>query len=363
MRAPTRKSRPRPSAERPVRSRVGGWPIAATLAVAAVMLYAIRYALLPFVFAIAIAFVVDPAVAWLAGRRGVRRWVAAVLVYVPVAAALVATVYWLVVELVSDAMSLTQQGGKIATELLTRLFGPDGVTLFGTAYSPAAIVARAGQALAGMLGPSGLVHALGVGIAAIFALAMLLVLLPYFMISGPQLAAGAVWLIPPERRPPVEQLLRRMVPVLRRYLVGIFVVVSYTSLAAGVGFGLVFGLPHAALLAITIGLLEVIPVIGPATAAALAAAAAFQHGAGIAQLVGPIAFIIALRLSIDNLVGPLVLGQAARVHPVVVMFAFVCGAMLFGAIGLLLAVPTAVTIKTALQHYYAEPIAENGRPG
>jgi predicted PurR-regulated permease PerM len=46
----------------------------------------------------------------------------------------------------------------------------------------------------------------------------------------------------------------------------------------------------------------------------------------------------------------------------VVVFAFACGAMLFRAIGPLLAVPTAVVIKTALQHYYAEPIARPGKP-
>ena len=36
--------------------------------------------------------------------------------------------------------------------------------------------------------------------------------------------------------------------------------------------------------------------------------------------------------------------------------------MLFGAIGLLLAVPTAVVINTALRHYYAEPIARPDKP-
>jgi len=63
-----------------------------------------------------------------------------------------------------------------------------------------------------------------------------------------------------------------------------------------------------------------------------------------------------LRLSIDNLVGPLVLGQAARLHPVVIIGAFVFGAMLFGVLGLLLAVPAAMCVKIALEHYYAEPV-------
>jgi len=48
---------------------------------------------------------------------------------------------------------------------------------------------------------------------------------------------------------------------------------------------------------------------------------------------------------------------AAKVLPVVVIFSFVIGVMLFGIIGLLLAVPTAASIKLILQHHYAEPVA------
>ena len=364
MTGPGRRPRAGHKAEPITVSRppVGGWSIAAVLAVVAVMLYAIRFALLPFVFAIAIAFVVEPAVVWLVGHGRFPRWLAASLVYGLVAAALATMVYLFGAALVSDAASFVRDGGQTATELLARLFGPHGVTLFGESYSPQQIVVQAGHMLAGLLGSGALIRALGVGFFAIFVLFMLLVLLPYFMISGPRLVAGAIWLIPPERRPPIERLLPRIIPVLRRYLVGVLAVVSYAAFVVWVGFGLVFSLPHAVLLAITIGLLEVIPVIGPVTAIALAVLAAVQHGSGLAGVAEPIAFIVIVRLSIDNLVGPLVLGQAARVHPVVVIFAFVCGGMLFGAIGLLLAVPSAVTLKIALQHYYAEPIESGVEP-
>jgi len=40
---------------------------------------------------------------------------------------------------------------------------------------------------------------------------------------------------------------------------------------------------------------------------------------------------------------------------------FVCGAILFGVVGLLLAVPVAVCIKITLEQYYAEPIAGEDR--
>ncbi|MGC2200740.1 MAG: AI-2E family transporter, partial [Stellaceae bacterium] len=80
---------------------------------------------------------------------------------------------------------------------------------------------------------------------------------------------------------------------------------------------------------------------------------------GIWEAVLLFGFAIALRLSLDNVVGPLVLGEAARIHPVIVIISFVCGAILFGVVGLLLAVPIAVCVKIALEQYYAEPIARD----
>ncbi len=79
-------------------------------------------------------------------------------------------------------------------------------------------------------------------------------------------------------------------------------------------------------------------------------------------MVGLAAFAIALRLSIDQIVGPLVLGRAAQLHPVVIIFAFLTGAALFGIIGLLLAVPFAAAIKIVLMMYYAEPVQNRTPP-
>jgi predicted PurR-regulated permease PerM len=136
-------------------------------------------------------------------------------------------------------------------------------------------------------------------------------------------------------------------------------VVLYTAVAGWIGFGLLFHLPQAVLLSVAVGVLELIPAVGPMTSMTLVGLTGLQQTstAGLIFLMG---YAVALRLSIDNLVGPLVLGRSVKVHPVVVMFAFVCGAMLFGVIGLLFAVPVAACIRLILDHYYAEPIAPGG---
>jgi predicted PurR-regulated permease PerM len=342
----------------PQRSRVGGWPIAAALAVLAIILYAVRYALLPFVFSAAIAFVADPLITGMQRRLGTPRWPIAVVLYIGFLAILIAAVHPVAVTAAHDVTHLIADGPNIIRHLADQVLSPQGIAIFGKHYTPDQLVNYLLTALTKLIGVNFAAQIAGAGISLIFAVSLTLILTPYLMISGPRLAAGAIWLVPPERRHSVLVVLPRIIPALRRYLVGIVFVVSYTALAAWLGFDLAFGLPHPLLLAVTVGILELIPVVGPLTAATIVGLVAVQQRS-LWSAAFLMAFAIGLRLSIDNLVGPLVLGTAARLHPVVVIMAFVCGAMLFGIVGLLLAVPVAVCIKITLTHYYAEPVADS----
>ena len=315
---------------------------------------------MPFVFAIAIAFVTDPLIR--AGQRRLRlpRWVVGALVYVVLVLLFAATLYAIGANAAHDLTQMAERGPATLHKFVEDIVGPKGIALFGDTYRADDVI-QALSAMAEKLVAAGAIVQLGsLGVSALFGFFLTLVLTPYFMISGPRLAAGAIWLIPPERRNSVTDLLPKILPALRRYLLGIFLVVVYTSFIAWIGFGPVFALPGAVLLAVTVGILEIMPVVGPISAALLVGIVAAQQATltAAALLMG---LVLALRLSIDNIIGPIVLGHAARLHPVVVIAGFVCGAMLFGVVGLLLAVPMAVCIKIALEHYYAEPIRPEER--
>ncbi len=209
----------------------------------------------------------------------------------------------------------------------------------------------------------------GYGVAIIFGFVLTLVLLAYFLISGRRVAAGVLWLVPPEYRAGVARITAKIRPMLWRYFVGLVAIITYTSSVAAIGFALVFHLPHAPLLSITLGFLELIPVVGPAISMALVCLIAVQQE-GLLAVAGLAGFAVALRLSIDQIVGPLVLGHAARLHPVVIIFSFLAGAALFGIVGLLLAIPVAASIKIILGVYYSEPVGAqmpslegSGQPG
>jgi predicted PurR-regulated permease PerM len=338
------------------RSAAGGWAISAVLAVLAFLLYEVRIALVPFVFAVAIAFVTDPAIKAVQRRLGSPRWPVATALFLLILVVLGSAAYWLGTTVVNDLAQVVVRAPEIARHFLAETIGSKGIILFGATYTPENIVSALGEWLKEAVALSAVKGAAGLAGAFLFGTVLTVVLMPYFMISAPRLAAGVVWLLPPERRPSVEELLPKIIPVLRRYLIGLCVVVFYTASVAWIGFGLVFHLPHAGLLAIAVGVLELAAVIGPVASATLVGLVAVQQD-GIWAAALLFGFAIALRLSIDNAVGPLVLGEAARLHPVVIIISFVCGAILFGVVGLLLAVPVVVCVKTTLEHYYAEPIA------
>jgi predicted PurR-regulated permease PerM len=341
------------------RSRIGGWPLTAAIAVVLLFLFFVREILLPFILAAAIAFILTPVVDSLTARSKIPRWTVATAVYLCVVTIFALLGYWVGGLLIKDATQIVRQFPQLLEKLLSDISnlisGVSADTMDVDAVAQA-VTADLGALFSGEQG----VKLASYGVTALVNSILMLVLLIYFLISGRQVAGGVFWLVPPEYRPEADRVVCRVLPMLWRYFVGLVGVISYTTLTAWLGFRFVFHLPHAPVLAVAVGLLELIPVIGPAISLALVGLTAIQQ-TSILGIAGLAVFAIALRLSIDQIVGPLVLGHAAQLHPVVIIFAFLSGASLFGIIGLLLAVPFAAGMKIAVTMYYSEPV-ENPPP-
>jgi predicted PurR-regulated permease PerM len=336
------------------RSKFGGWPLTAGITAVLVFLFFVRHILLPFILAAAVAFILTPTVDRLQGRGRVPRWTVAVLAYLCVVAALGILLYLAGGLVVREAADIVRNFPQLLQELLSEAAAVTD-RLGGPPLDAARLSSEILREVQTLLGAGATLSLAGYGVAALFGTILWLVLLLYFLVSGKEIAAGAFWLIPPEYRREIDAMARKIIPLLRRYFVGLLVVVTYATAAAWIAFGPVFHVPRALLLAFVVGILELVPVIGPATSVGMVALTAIQQHSLFA-LTGLAAFAIALRISIDQFIGPLVLGRAARVHPVVIIFSFLSGAVLFGVIGLLLAVPVAASIKIILATYYSEPI-------
>jgi predicted PurR-regulated permease PerM len=163
-----------------------------------------------------------------------------------------------------------------------------------------------------------------------------------------------LWMVPPTRRTLVTRIGTQLDPVLKRYFLGILAIVIYAVIAAYIGLGLILGIDHAFLLALLTGLLETIPIIGSTAAAIIAGLVSLHTATGLGSILAFALYAVLLRLSIDQIVAPLVLGSAAHVHPVLIIFCFLAGAVLLGIPGVILAVPAALTIKATLATLYGD---------
>jgi predicted PurR-regulated permease PerM len=339
----------------PKRHRIPGWPMAAAAAILFAFLYYVRAVLLPFVVAAALGFILSPGIDRLHARvRAVPRWVVALAVYVALLAVFGGLGYWAVPVVAGDVADLTSHAPDLIDRIIHGALPGGQLTFLGETYQVDTLTQGALGALRGFLtGGAGLALASG-GIAAVFGLFLTLVLLAYFLVSGRRLARGILWLVPPEYRDEVRRLGVTLAPILRRYFIGLIAIVAYASIVSWIVFSL-FHVPHAPLLAITIGLLELIPVLGPVISIVLICLAAAEQ-TSVLLMASLAALAPLLRLSIDQLIGPYVLGRASYLHPVAVIFAFFSGAVFLGVLGLILAVPVAATLKIVLQHYYEEQI-------
>jgi predicted PurR-regulated permease PerM len=104
------------------------------------------------------------------------------------------------------------------------------------------------------------------------------------------------------------------------------------------------GLPFWLLIAIFAGIVEIVPVIGPLTAGALAVGVGLTESIGVALAAGVIVLVV--RLLEDYLVIPRVLGDAVGLSPLVVLVSVAAAALLFGEFAVLVAIPLAAVVAT-----------------
>jgi predicted PurR-regulated permease PerM len=338
--------------------RMSGWMAILLVALVALLLNQLQWVLLPFVFSGLLAYICTPAIEWLAARTRWPRALFAVATFVILLLFALLLGFLGAPSLIKALRAIVTDLQGLLTAAMHSAIGNATVTLMGEPMNAEQIAQTVVTNVRGWLADAGRVATLGTAaFATMFGGILTLVLLFYFLLSGPAVARGLLALVPPGQRPLVRHIALQSDPVLRRYFVGVLAVIVYASCAAYLGLGLVLGIPHALFLALMTGLLEVIPVVGPISAAVIAGLVAVRYAAGIGPIIAYAIYATALRLSIDQLFAPIVLGTAARVHPVAVIFCFIAGGTLFGITGILLSIPAALIVKTTLAILYDDPRA------
>ncbi len=335
------------------------WWIAVFVIVGGSLVYVLQRILLPFVLAFLLAYILLPVVNDLERRLRLPRLVVVFLLYLAAGAPLGLVAYRFGPSLVHRSARLIADLPQAMARDAKAIFGDRVIRIMGTTLSAESVTRELSDAATRMLShPAGLLGAAGWGLDLAIALVLVAVLLFYVLVSVHSFAEVALHIAPPGRHPRLRYFGARIDALVGRYLRGLFLVVLFQGIASFVGFWLL-GLPDAVLAAALAAVLEPLPGIGPVLAIAAVGTLAMAT-VDIWLTLQTLAVLIALRLLIDNMIGPLVLGWAVRLHPVFIILAFLIGLSLFGVIGLLLAIPVAATIRLLMDEW--ESVPEDPKP-
>jgi predicted PurR-regulated permease PerM len=310
-----------------------------------IFLYLVRSILAPFVIAAILAYVLVPGVDALAERLRVRRFIIVAVLYGLLMAVLGLLFLWLRPSLMLELRSLRQDSVQVVHDAILQLVGGEEFEIFGNTYQ-ARPVARdiVGQVRETFNSPTSAFQFAQSLFQRLAEVGLTLIALFYLLLDWEALVAFAFRFVPAAERSRVSQLTRSIHQILGRYLRGQLLLIALVSFVTWIPLQFFFRVPFALPIAISTGFLEVIPLIGPVSAAGIAAVAALSKG-GTGLAVQVIVFYTVLRQIEDQLVAPNVLGRAVRVHPLAAIFAVLAGGVLAGPLGLILGVPVAAAVN------------------
>ncbi len=124
---------------------------------------------------------------------------------------------------------------------------------------------------------------------------------------------------------------------------GQLVLIVFVAILLSAGF-FAIGLPYWLLIGCFAGVVEIVPVIGPLTAGALAVGVGLTQSWHMGLLAGLIVLIV--RWIEDYAVVPKVLGHATGLSPLLVLFSVTAVGILLGGFYVLLAIPIAAVLAT-----------------
>lgn len=195
-----------------------------------------------------------------------------------------------------------------------------------------------------------------------FSIGLLSVLfISFFFLKDSKLFEDAIMtLIPDDKEIRAKQSSIKIKDLLSRYFVGLIFQISiifliYTTVL------LIFGIKNAFVIAFLCALLNLIPYVGPFVSAILMIILTMSSnlGASFSEVILPktiyvmIGFVFAQL--VDNFFSqPFIFSKSVRSHPLEIFLIIIIAGILFGIIGMIVAIPTYTALKVILKEFLSE---------
>jgi predicted PurR-regulated permease PerM len=309
---------------------------------AAQALLSVRNLLILILAAMFLAVSLDPAVRWLVAR-GLPRGLAVACILALLGAVLAAFLVSVIPHLVGQFTTLVHTLPGDLAKLADRSRRYQELNArYHLSQRLEGVVARLPERLAS--GALGLTSRI---LGGLIALLTVLVFTVYFLLDLPRLRRGVVRLFTVDRRPRYGAMVDLMVDKVGTYMIGRLAIGLIGGVVAGIALA-ALRVPYALPLAIVIGLLDVIPLLGHPVGSLIAVLVALLFLPLWPTTVLLILILLAYQQVENYLIGPRILGHSVELSPAAVLLATLLGAAILGVVGALMAIPIAAAAKVLL---------------
>lgn len=328
------------------------------------------------VLAFLLAYLLHPVVTSLTRKWRISRSRAALFVYVVLLVIIFATTTGLGFAISQGVIQLGNYLSDLSVELPSQILalsrqtftiGPWQIDLARVNLEP--FLTEVASALRPILSQTGsLIASIAKATASAVSLLFLALILGYYMlIDFGTLDDAFIGAMPLAYREDMRILVDEIAYVWHAFLRGqtilaliIGTAVSLLLTILGVQFSLVLGF--------IAGLMEFVPMFGPLLTAIVAVLVAlFQPGnwLGISAL-GYAAVVLLVLLIVqqieNNILVPRIIGKSLKMHPLTVLISVLAGGLLAGVLGLLVAAPTAATLRLCIGYAYRKTVGLDAWP-
>jgi predicted PurR-regulated permease PerM len=285
---------------------------------------------------------IEPAVNWLAKRK-IPRVLSAAVLYLIVISFFGIFVYLFVPPVVKEVVEFSHNSPAYVSEVTSHLSFLNG---YSTDQNGATLIDEINSLGANWQGAVGKIFSsLVTFFGGIFSFVLILVLSFYMIAEDQALNKLILSVVPKKNQPYALGLAERIEDGVGRWLRGQLILSLIVFAIIYVGL-LIIGVKYALVLAIIAGLAEFIPYLGPLIAAIPALLVCLIQAP---MLILPVVILYYLTQWLEShVIVPQVMGRIIGLNPIIIIVVMLTGFKLAGLVGVVLAIPLAMTLNIVL---------------
>lgn len=179
----------------------------------------------------------------------------------------------------------------------------------------------------------------------------------FFLKDSKLLEDSILTLFPDNKEERLKRSFHKIKDLLSRYFVGLILQISVLFVIYTIGL-LIIGVENAVVIAFLCALINLVPYIGPVIGGVLMIFLSMTSNIGnsFSHVILPISLkvlgVITFGQLIDNFVSqPVIFSKSVKSHPLEIFLVIIIAGILFGIIGMVMAVPTYTAIKVILKEF------------